>query len=66
MAKEVIWTKRASRSFEKVIDYLDVEWNEKVKAEFIVRTFEGIEIISEFPEIGTSGKKYSRILNNKT
>lgn len=53
MAKKIIWTKRATRSFEKILDYLDAKWSEKVKADFIIRTFDVIEILSEFPEIGT-------------
>lgn len=53
MAAKVIWSKRAARSFEKILDYLDAEWNEKVKAEFIARIFDVIEILSEFPELGT-------------
>ena len=35
MAYKIVWTRRASKSVQNVIDYLDFKWNEKVANEFI-------------------------------
>ena len=29
MVKEIIWTPRAEKTFEKIINYLEKKWNEK-------------------------------------
>jgi plasmid stabilization system protein ParE len=53
MALRVQWTKRADKKFDKIIDYLLVEWNEKVAKSFVKNVYDLIEILAEYPEIGT-------------
>ncbi len=35
MALEIVWTKRADRKFDKIIEYLSLEWNEQVAGTFV-------------------------------
>ena len=53
MAKKIIWTKRANKRFDKIIDYLQEEWGERVTENFVVRNYDVIELLSEYPNMGT-------------
>ena len=53
MAKTVVWNNRASTQFNAVIEYLEKEWGERVTKNFVVRTYQIIEILAQYPEIGT-------------
>ena len=53
MAKKVVWTKRASNKFDKVVEYLQTDWNENVVRAFVQRTETILELLSENPELGT-------------
>jgi plasmid stabilization system protein ParE len=35
MAKKIIWTKRATDKFNKIIDYLEQEWGPNVTQSFV-------------------------------
>ncbi|MBI1288851.1 MAG: hypothetical protein GC178_14885 [Flavobacteriales bacterium] len=53
MAKKVVWTKRASRKFDVIIEYLEEDWNENVVRAFVLRTETVLELLSRNPELGT-------------
>ncbi len=53
MALEIYWTKRAATKFDKIIEYIDTEWGENVAKAFARRVYDFLDILSEFPEIGT-------------
>ncbi|MFZ4465419.1 MAG: type II toxin-antitoxin system RelE/ParE family toxin, partial [Bacteroidales bacterium] len=57
MALKIKWSKKADRSFDKIIEYLTKEWREKVSKAFVRKAFDLLEILSEFPEIGTVENK---------
>ncbi len=46
MVKEIIWTKRAINKFNGIMDYLEAEWGEGVTRNFVVRTYEVIDLIA--------------------
>jgi len=52
MAKKVVWTKRADTKFIKFLEYLNEVWGQKVTEAFIQRTYDFLDILSDFPEIG--------------
>ena len=52
MALIIKWYKKADKDFEKIIDYLENEWNEKVTSDFVKKVFYTAELISLFPLIG--------------
>lgn len=51
MALKVFWTKRAEKSFQKVIEYLQENWSEKEIRNFVKKTFTIINYISERPRM---------------
>ena len=53
MALKVIWSKRSVLKFDQIISYLIDKWGEKSAKQFIDRVFAFLEILSEFPEIGS-------------
>lgn len=53
MALKVRWTKRASASFSKIVEYLEISFGERTAQSFVKRTFSIIENLSEFPAMGT-------------
>jgi len=57
MAKEVIWSNEAIKSFDDVISYLKENWTAKEIDNFILQTDAAIDLISEFPFIF---KKYNK------
>ena len=52
MALELFWSKRADRKFDKIIEYLEIEWGEKVSRAFVKKVYDFLDILVEFPEIG--------------
>jgi plasmid stabilization system protein ParE len=61
MALTVFWSKRADHKFDKIIEYLLEEWGEKATKEFVKKVYDFIDILQEFPEIGTLENKGSNI-----
>ena len=61
MALKIVWSKRASLKFDQIITYLIDEWSEKSAKQFIGKVFSFLEILSEFPEIGSVENKEKNI-----
>lgn len=53
MALTILWSKRADKKFDKILEYLSVEWGERVTRNFVKKVYNFLEILSEYPEIGT-------------
>ena len=53
MALKVKWSKYADQSFDRILEYLEAEWGENVTRAFVRRTYEFLDLLSEFPEIGS-------------
>jgi len=53
MALEIHWTRQADRKFDKIIEYLLNEWNQRVTGSFVKKVYDTIDTLAEFPEIGT-------------
>ena len=53
MALEIVWSKRADKKFDKILEYLSEEWGNNVTTAFVKKVYDFLEILSEFPEIGT-------------
>ena len=61
MALKIVWSKRASYKFDQIISYLVDKWGEKSAKQFIGKVFDFLEILSEFPEIGSVENKEKNI-----
>lgn len=53
MALEIHWTTQADRKFDKIIEFLLKEWNQRVTESFVKKVYDTLDILAEFPEIGT-------------
>ena len=53
MALEIYWSKRADAKFDNIIEYLEAEWGEGVTGAFVKKVYDFLDILIEFPEIGT-------------
>ena len=53
MALEIVWTKRADKKVDRILEYLTKEWGYKVTSSFVKKVYDFLDILSEFPEIGT-------------
>ncbi len=57
MALKIYWTKRAEKTFDKVVVYLLKDWSEKEVKSFVKKTNSVIEHISENPKMFPASKK---------
>lgn len=53
MVRKIIWTKRAISKFNNIITYLEEEWGEQVTENFVRKTYDIIELISDQSDLGT-------------
>ena len=50
MALAIHWSKRAEKKFDKIIEYLLIEWNEQVTETFVKKVYDFIDTLADFPE----------------
>lgn len=53
MALEICWSQQADKKFDKILEYLSGEYGERVTRNFVKKFYNFLEILSEYPEIGT-------------
>lgn len=53
MALDIRWSTRADIKLDHLIIYLESEWGESVVKAFMKKLYDFLEILSEFPEIGS-------------
>ena len=53
MALNIFWSKHADKSFDSIITWLQSNWGEHSVSLFVKKVYEFLEIITEFPEIGS-------------
>lgn len=51
MLKEVVWSPSAESDFESILDYLVLNWNNKIVNRFINKVDDTIDLILEDPKI---------------
>lgn len=61
MAFKIILTRRAEEKLEAIIDYLQKEWGEKIVVGFLEKFYSVLDLLSEFPQIGTVEAKKRNI-----
>ena len=54
---KIFWTNRASRNFDIILEYLEVEWGDQVTNRFIKDVYDFLELLVEFPELGSIENK---------
>ncbi len=53
MALKIKWSKYADRSFDQILEYLQTKWGDSVTRAFVRRTYDFLDLLAEFPEIGS-------------
>ncbi len=53
MALRILWSKRADKKFDNILDYLNAEWGEKITGAFVKKVYDFLDILVEFPDIGS-------------
>jgi len=53
MVKTIVWRRKANNEFNAIINYLQKNWNDKVTKSFVEKAYQIIEILREYPEMGT-------------
>lgn len=53
MALTVKWNKKAEKSFNLIISYLEEEFGFQVTQKFVRNVFKTVDLVAEFPEIGS-------------
>ena len=57
MALNIVWSKKADEKFDEIIEYLTTKWGDKTTKQFVKKVYNFLEVLSEFPEIGTVENK---------
>lgn len=47
MAKEIVWSPRADKTFDSIIDYLRKEWTEKEIIRFVKKTYTVLSLLEK-------------------
>ena len=57
MALEIKWSKRADKKFDKILEFLLNKWGVRVTKIFVKQVYDFLDILSEYPEIGSIENK---------
>lgn len=52
MALKIVWTKRASASFQNTVKYIENEWSERSARKFVRKVNRFLQVLEENPKIG--------------
>jgi plasmid stabilization system protein ParE len=58
---QVVWNRKAVRQFEKIQEYLSKEFGDKTTEEFTKRVFNFLDLLSDYPDLGTVENKERNI-----
>jgi plasmid stabilization system protein ParE len=61
MALKILWSKRADKKFDKILDYLQEDFGESVTKSFVRKVYDFLDILSEFPELGSIENREKKI-----
>jgi len=66
MALNIKWLIRADKKIDKIINYLNKEWNEKTTKIFVRKVYDFLDLVVEFPQIGSLEDKEKNIRGRVT
>ena len=61
MALEIEWSGRADKKFDKILEYLQEKWGAKATKTFVRKVYDFLDLVVEFPEMGTLEDKRKNI-----
>jgi plasmid stabilization system protein ParE len=61
MAFKITWTDIATEDFLNIIDYLEIEWSDRISENFIIDCYAKIDLLAKAPMIGTASGLYTNV-----
>ncbi len=61
MAFEIVWTKRAAKGYDRIINYLEENWTEREIVNFVINTDKFFATLSINPEIMQKTNKHKNV-----
>lgn len=61
MALEIEWSRRADRKFDRILEYLQENWGEKTTRAFVLKVYDFLDILKEYPLIGSIENKNEEV-----
>jgi len=61
MALEIVWSKKADRTFDSILEYLSSDWGDSSTKSFVKKVYAFLDVLVEFPGIGTIENKEKEI-----
>jgi len=61
MAFQIIWSKRAVKGYDKIIQYLEENWTDREVINFIAETDKFFELLKKHPELLQKSTKQKNI-----
>ncbi|WP_414684799.1 type II toxin-antitoxin system RelE/ParE family toxin [Mucilaginibacter sp.] len=61
MAFQIIWTKKASEGYDRIINYLQENWTDREIVNFIAETDRFFEVLAQHPEILQKTLKHKNV-----
>jgi plasmid stabilization system protein ParE len=58
---KIYFTKNAEKNFNTIQKYLQDEWGDKSKERFILKTKHALELLRQFPQLGTKEVEMNKI-----
>ncbi len=60
MALEIYWSKRAEKQLDEILLYLQNEWGETTTRNFAQKTYNFLDLLSKYPNLGTIENKENK------
>lgn len=57
MALEIIWSTRAEKGFDKIVNYIELNWTEREIRNFMKESYEFFELLRKNPKLLQPSKK---------
>ncbi|MCD4746343.1 MAG: type II toxin-antitoxin system RelE/ParE family toxin [Bacteroidales bacterium] len=61
MALEIEWSRKADKKINKILEYLQEKWGANVTRTFVRKVYDFLDLVVEFPEMGTLEDKRKNI-----
>jgi plasmid stabilization system protein ParE len=61
MAFKIIWTDIATEDFLNIVNYLEIEWSDRISENFIVDCYAKLDLLAKSPMIGTASGLYKNV-----
>ncbi len=61
MAFKIIWTDIATEDFLHIVNYLEIEWSDRISENFIVDCYSKLDLLAKVPMIGMASGLYDNM-----